>query len=173
MIWAQFDQLEAFRMLTPKWAIAPKSGEGAAENGGRVNRCGVAALYLSLDPGTAIREYQQDDPLVPPGTLVSYRITVDRLLDFRGGFQSDQWPMVWEDFFRDWRSILLDQGVEPPSWAIGDDALKAQAQGIVFASQAAPGGVNLVLYAEALTAADVVQVFDPQGALPKNQKSWE
>ena len=122
MIFTDFAQSEAFRMHAPKWAFAPTSGEGAAQHGGRVNRPGVAALYLALDSGTAIREYQQDDPLVPPGTLVSYRITVDRILDFRGGFQSDQWPPVWEDFFCDWRSILLDQGVEPPSWAIGDDA---------------------------------------------------
>jgi len=30
--------VEAYRMHTPKWAFDPKSGAGAAQHGGRVNR---------------------------------------------------------------------------------------------------------------------------------------
>jgi hypothetical protein len=36
---------------------------------------------------------------------------------------------------------------------------------------AAPG-VNLVLYVDRFDADDVIEVFDPSGALPKNQDSW-
>ena len=157
-------------MHTPKWAVDPKSGAGAAQHGGRVNRRGLPALYLSLEPNTAILEYQQDDPLVPPGTMVSYRVDVDPIADFRAGFSS-AWPAVWQDFFCDFRAILLS-GVEPPSWDIGDDALRQGAKGIAFASRRAVGGFNLVLFTDALAATDVLDVFDPHGALPKDQKSW-
>jgi len=45
-----------FRAHTPKWASQPTSGAGAALKGGRFNREGVGALYLSLDEITALRE---------------------------------------------------------------------------------------------------------------------
>jgi RES domain-containing protein len=53
---------EAYRMHVPKWAVAPTSGAGAGTYGGRANRIGVEALYLSLDALTALAEYQQTSP---------------------------------------------------------------------------------------------------------------
>ena len=49
-------------------------GHGAATHGGRANRTGTLALYLALEPETAVCEYQQLSPLMPPGTLVSYTV---------------------------------------------------------------------------------------------------
>ncbi|MEM5389851.1 hypothetical protein VSR68_40975 [Paraburkholderia phymatum] len=49
---------------------------------------GLNALYLALDVDAAVREYQQISPLMPPGTLVSYQLTVDPIVDFTGGYQS-------------------------------------------------------------------------------------
>ncbi len=40
------------------------------------------------------------------------------------------------------------------------------------ASKLAPGGLNLVIYNDMLVAEDTLQVYDPTGALPKNQDSW-
>ncbi len=54
-----------FRAHTPQWASRPASGAGAASKGGRFNRPGVGALYLSLDELTALREYQQTSPFLP------------------------------------------------------------------------------------------------------------
>jgi RES domain-containing protein len=71
MILTQLENLSAYRMHLPRWAVAPTSGAGAAKHGGRVNRPGVAALYLALDIETAVKEYQQVSTLLPPGTLVS------------------------------------------------------------------------------------------------------
>jgi RES domain-containing protein len=48
-----------YRYLTPKWAFVPTSGAGAALDGGRFNRPGVEALYLSRAPQTALEEYRQ------------------------------------------------------------------------------------------------------------------
>ncbi|ENR01138.1 hypothetical protein H721_02578 [Brucella ovis IntaBari-2006-46-332] len=45
------------RYLTPKWAFLPISGAGAAADGGRFNRPGVEALYLSVSAQTALEEY--------------------------------------------------------------------------------------------------------------------
>ena len=42
------------RFLTPKWAFVPLSGVGAAIDGGRFNRPGVEALYLSRTARTAL-----------------------------------------------------------------------------------------------------------------------
>ncbi|RUW26547.1 RES domain-containing protein, partial [Mesorhizobium sp. M1E.F.Ca.ET.041.01.1.1] len=47
------------RYLTPKWAFLPISGAGAAIDGGRFNRPGVEALYLSRSAQTALDEYKQ------------------------------------------------------------------------------------------------------------------
>ena len=54
----------AYRLHTPKWAVAPTSGAGAADHGGRANRPGVAALYLALEAQTAIDEYRQVSTLL-------------------------------------------------------------------------------------------------------------
>lgn len=87
MILTALDLTEAYRMHVPKWAVAPTSGAGAAKHGGRVNRPGVAALYLCLDSETAVKEYQQVSTLLPPGTLVAYRVSAAPVVDFRGGFE--------------------------------------------------------------------------------------
>ena len=83
MILTELGALTAYRMHTPRWATAPTSGAGAAAYGGRANRPGTQALYLALEPETAVREYQQLSPLMPPGTLVSYAVRVSPVVDFR------------------------------------------------------------------------------------------
>ncbi len=92
--------LPCYRLHTPKWAITPTSGTGAATQGGRANRKGLEALYLSLEPATAVAEFQQGSSFLPPGLLVSYSLTLDRVIDFTGGYQAD-WPPIWKDFFCD------------------------------------------------------------------------
>lgn len=71
--------------------LRPTSGAGAATHGGRANRPGTHALYLALEADTAIREYQQMSPLMPPGTLVSYTVSSRAVVDFRRGYD----PTVW------------------------------------------------------------------------------
>ncbi len=172
MILLDLGPMTAYRMHTPKWASAPTSGAGAAAHGGRANRPGVLALYLALEPQTAVREYQQLSPLMPPGTLVSYTVRLAPVVDFRGGYDRQRWAELWEEFHCDWRELWFNQRVEPPSWVLGDEVLSAGAKGILFASKLAPGGTNLVVFTDALSSEDLLQVYDPTGALPKNQDSW-
>ncbi len=55
-----------WRVMAPKWSSSPNSTTGATYHGGRWNRPGCAALYLSevfsagLPVATAWAEYQQD-----------------------------------------------------------------------------------------------------------------
>lgn len=72
-------QARFWRMLAPRWAFAPLSGEGAARAGGRWNERGQPAMYLSADHATAIAEYQQHLPR--PGTLTAYDVDAVSILD--------------------------------------------------------------------------------------------
>ena len=172
MILTELGPLTAYRKHTPRWATAPTSGAGAAAHGGRANRTGTQALYLALEPETAVREYQQLSPLMPPGTLVSYTVRVAPVVDFRAGYDGARWSELWEEFHCDWRELWFNQRVEPPSWVLADEAIAAGAKGILFVSKVAPSGLNLVIYNDMLTSDDALQVYDPTGALPKNQDSW-
>jgi RES domain-containing protein len=172
VIFTALGPITAYRMHSPRWASAPTSGAGAAAHGGRVNRPGTAALYLALEAQTALQEYQQLSPLMPPGTLVSYTAQLARVLDFSAGFDAARWPALWEEFYADWRELWFNQRVEPPSWVLGDEAMAAGAAGLLFASALVPGGRNLVVFNDCLTAADTLRVYDPAGELPKNQDSW-
>lgn len=173
MILTALQTLRAYRMHTPKWAIQPASGAGAAKHGGRLNRIGTEALYLALDVETAVAEYRQRSMLMPPGLLIEYRITAQPVVDFTGGYTPDQWPPLWQDFHCDWRALWFDQRVEPPSWVIGDEVLAQGGKGVLFASPMRPGGVNLVLYPSQMEAADRVDWHDPGNDLPRDQRSWE
>nr|WP_328807307.1 RES domain-containing protein [Paraburkholderia elongata] len=99
-------------------------------------------------------------------------MTVAPVVDFRQGFRSAVWAPLWEEFFCDWRQLWFNERIEPPSWVLGDEAIAAGAKGILFPSTIAAPGVNLVLYVDRFDADDVIEVFDPSGALPKNQDSW-
>ena len=172
MILTELGTVTAYRMHTPRWATAPTSGAGAAAHGGRANRPGVAALYLALESETAVREYQQLSPLMPPGTLVSYTVRLAPVVDFRAGYDPTRWSDLWEEFHCDWRELWFNRRVEPPSWVLADETLAAGAKGILFGSGLAPGGTNLVVFNDMLATDDRLQVYDPTGSLPKNQDSW-
>ena len=162
----------AYRVHVPKWSHAPTSGAGAAEHGGRLNRPGVPALYLALDEATALAEYKQLSPLLPPGLLVSYEVQVRNVVDFSGGHSGD-WDELWQELHCDWRRLWFNERVEPPSWLLGDMTLEARGTGILFPSQINPSGTNLVLFTEALAEDDMLKVYDPDGRLPRDSSAWE
>jgi RES domain-containing protein len=119
-----------------------------------------------------MREYQQLSPLVPPGTLVSYTIQVEKVVDFRGGYIAGAWSPLWEEFYCDWRDLWFNKRIESPSWVLADEVIEAGACGLLFRSMVAPGGTNLVVFVDSMRSADKLEVYDPAGALPRNQDSW-
>lgn len=169
MIMTEIDSV-AFRVHDPKWGYMPVSGLGAGLHGGRANRPGLNALYLSLDLETALAEYKQTDFLLPPALMVCYQVKVAPVADFRFGV-TDDLNELWQDFYCDWRRIYFNENIEPPSWAIGEQVLADGGKGILFGSKLT-GGTNLVIYTESLTSDDKIVPYDPDHALPKNQDSW-
>lgn len=161
-----------FRMLTPEWSFLPTSGAGAAKDGGRFNRPGVEALYLSRSEQTAIAEYKQDDILVPPGTLATYLVTAPKVVDFAGGYVVGDWPEIFAEAICTWKWISRVQKKVPPSWIIGDNLVRSGYHGLLYPSIRDPGGTNLVLFSANLDKDCSVVVHDPNGRLPRHRASW-
>jgi RES domain-containing protein len=150
-----------YRMHTPRWAVMPTSGAGAAKHGGRFNRPGVPALYLADTTETAIAEYKQDLTLMPPGTLVQYELSLSATI-LVDEYEREGWDSIWEDWNCEWRKLALE-GTEPPSWLMGDIAIESGANGILFPSTKQAGGRSLVVYTELLGPNDVLRAVDPRG----------
>jgi len=161
-----------YRAHTPEWASRPTSGAGAARKGGRFNREGVEALYLSMDEVTALREYQQTSPFLPPATICSYTASLQNLVDLRQLSHGDPWDDLWHSWQEDWRHLRFDLRIEPPTWVLGDLVLAAGHTGIIFPSMANPGGINLVVFNERIKGDNRIEVNDPHGRLPGDRSSW-
>lgn len=160
------------RYLTPKWAYQPLSGAGAAVDGGRFNRPGVSALYLSRTPNTALEEYRQGASVVPPATIAAYLVSLGDVADLSAGYDPAEWSADWAEWDCDWRRIARIERKTPPSWRIGDSLITAGSRGLLFPSLLHPGGVNLVVFNANLASTDSLAVHDPDGRLPRDQSSW-
>lgn len=161
-----------YRFHSPQWASLPISGAGAARHGGRFNRIGSEALYLSADVPTALAEYMQEASIPQPGTLVAYQLDIDGIIDFSAGFAVGRWPAGFAEFACDWKDIAHVQHLTPPSWEIGDLLVGEGHCGLLFPSTRRLGGVNLVLFTANLAATDRIAPYDPNTSLPRDQSSW-
>lgn len=109
-----------YRAFSPRWAHRPESGAGAALAGGRFNRPGIEARYLALESETALTEYRAESPLLPPATLVSFRVSADPIVDFTRGYTPATWSSIWAEAACNWKHLSMLDDIEPPSWVIGD-----------------------------------------------------
>lgn len=160
-----------FRVLTPRWSHQPLSGAGAAMHGGRFNRPGLEALYLAREAVTALAEFKQDNTFLSPGTICQYAASELRVVDITAGYASG-WDALWQDHDCDWRELLFNQRVQPPTWDMGDEAILAGCAGILFPSRSHPGGVNLVVFNSSILGPEFLRVLDPNHELPRDQSSW-
>jgi RES domain-containing protein len=154
-----------YRVIVPQYAAAPKSGMGAARQGGRFNRQGQEALYLSANANTALAEYKQDNPWLRPGTICTFFVGELHLADLSAGYDPGQWTSLWADFAVDWREQWFGKGIEPPTWYMADDVVAAGLDGLLFPSQALPGNTNLVIYDSSARPDAQLSVYDPGGLL--------
>ncbi|WP_298958483.1 RES family NAD+ phosphorylase [uncultured Methylobacterium sp.] len=173
MIVTRFETERVFyRFLTPRWSHQPLSGAGAAVNGGRFNRPGIEAVYLSTEPETALAEIRQGASIAPPATLAAYRVKAEDIADFSNGFDPAIWAAAWSGWNADWKYIARIERRTPPSLSLADDLITAGRRGLLFPSTRRAGGINLVLFPANLTVADRIAVHDPHGELPVDQSSW-
>jgi len=157
------------------WSYDPLSGNGAKKHGGRFNRPGCAALYLSLDLTTAWMEAQQGFPFKPqPMTLVAYEIDCAKIADLNDehllasmGSSTQELGCAWED--------LATQNQEPPTWRLAEQLRALDVAGILvrsFASGCTTKNQNLVLWRWSDSEQGNVRVIDDFGRLPKTLESW-
>lgn len=150
-------------MLSLRWQGEPLSGEGAARFGGRWNRPGQPALYLSADHGTAVEEYHQS--LVRPGTLCGFDVTSDAMIDVRDHADTATCLCAW-------RSIWQMERQDPPTWPFVDRWIEQGAHGALFPSAQRRGGVNLVLWRWNVADGQGARVepVDPDGELARHRQ---
>lgn len=164
----------AYRGHNPRWSFAPLSGAGAAVHGGRFNPKGVEALYLALSPQGAFLEATQGFSYkFNPLTLCSYDVDCDTILDLTDAAELAAHGVSTAMLQAPW-ALNLSENTRPQSWRVYDALVSAHAGIVVpsFAHNATPEMKNLVLWrwSEALPLR--VSVHDPQGDLPRDQRSW-
>jgi RES domain-containing protein len=164
-----------FRAHDPAWSFTPLSGVGAAMTGGRFNRKGEAALYLSLDVITSIGECTQGfSHRLQPLTMCEYDVDCEDVADFRDDAARLQHGVSRNELGCAWLTYLL-AGKEAPSWLAAARMQAAGHSGLIvpsFVPGASDANLNLVLWKWGPDLPHKVSVYDPGGRLPKNQLSW-
>jgi RES domain-containing protein len=137
-----------YRALNPIYAREPLSGAGAQKYGGRFNAKGVAALYTSLAPITALREANQVGNLQPT-TLVCYEADIERIFDTRNLSEIAKRGITPNHLSAaTWRDEMRTKGVSQ-SQVFANTLIKEGYHGILVRSFAAGADVseaNLVLW---------------------------
>ena len=166
----------AYRAHDPRWSFKPLSGDGAAVHGGRFNPKGTPALYVALDPMTAIKEAAQGFAhKFEPCVLCTYEIDCEDVVDLRSEKQRRAAGIGEEEMACPWFADAAARR-EPASWRLARRLIADGAAGLIapsFAPAAIAGDANLVLWDWGARAPHKVAVFDPSGRLPKNKLSWD
>jgi RES domain-containing protein len=158
---------QCWRILAPKWAHAPLSGEGAARFGGRFNPRGTPALYLSETIDTAFAEYQQE-LLIRPGTFCAYQLKVAGIVDLCDPLLCEEIGANRDILLSPWKEILLVQKREPPTWKLSIQLLSQGFAGVRVPSAQRADGINLVLWRWNDDPLRQVAVLDPNHELPRH-----
>jgi RES domain-containing protein len=129
-----------FRVLKPRYAHEPLSGEGARLVGGRFNRPGRAALYLSADPQTAYAEYTQT-LYDRPGLMCSYEVDLAPVVDLTDAEILAALGVSVADLAGRWLGIP-----DPPSQRLSERLIAEGWSGALYRSAQRPEGTNLVAW---------------------------
>jgi RES domain-containing protein len=164
-----------YRAHDPRWSFTPLSGAGAALHGGRFNPRGTEALYLSLSILTAVKEANQGFAFkIAPCVLCSYEVDCEDIADLSSeesrAFHSVDFDELACAWFAD-----ASVGAEPSSWQVARRLIEAGHAGVLvpsFAPGAEEEDRNMVLWRWSDRLPHRVAVFDPDGRLPKDQRSW-
>jgi RES domain-containing protein len=142
-------QAVVYRALNPVWVGDPLSGEGARRYGGRFNPKGMAALYCTLDPVTAVREVSQIGQPLQPTILVSFQADIDPVFDATDPVQLSGQGVAPADLAADdWRAHMA-AGREAPTQVFARRLVQAGYAGMLapsYARLAPPQARNLILW---------------------------
>jgi RES domain-containing protein len=112
--------------------------------------------------------------MIPPCTLCSYEVDCADVVDLRTDVGCAVHRIKPSDMDCDWRAYIGNER-EPPSWNLARRLISEGHAGILvrsFAPKTANADQNLVLWKWSDRPPHLVNVFDPNGGLPKNQSSW-
>jgi RES domain-containing protein len=142
-------QAVVYRALNPVWVKDPLSGEGARRYGGRFNPKGLAALYCTLDPVTAVREVSQIGQPLQPTILVSFQADIEPVFDATDPVQLSGLGVTPADLAADdWR-VHMAAGREAPTQVLARRLAQAGYAGMLapsYARLAPPQARNLILW---------------------------
>ena len=126
----------AYRAHDPRWSFKPLSGEGAAVHGGRFNPKGTPALYLALDPMTAIKEANQGFARkFEPCVLCAYEVDCDDVVDLRSEALRAAAGVAAADMACAWFAEAAARRT-PPSWRVAKRLIAEGAAGLIAPSYA-------------------------------------
>lgn len=132
--------LRTFRVVPPRWAHAPLSGEGARLHGGRYNPPGQAAFYSSLDPHTAYAEYTQG-LYDRPGLLCAFDIERAHIVNLTTPAGLERAGLTQNDLEARWAGLT-----DAPTQLAAMRLLAEAVDGLLYASLQHRSGRNLVLW---------------------------
>lgn len=165
-----------YRGHDPTWSFTPLSGEGAAKSGGRFNRRGKPALYLSLDIMTSVSECTQGlTQRLMPLTMCEYEVDCEPVADLRDEDGRNQHGVTMAELGCAWLRHLRD-GEDAPSWVVAERLENDGFAGMLmpsFVPNATPANCNLILWRWGPDLPTRITVFNPTGRLPKDQLSWK
>lgn len=147
-------QRTLFRATTPYWIDSSLARQEAARLGGRFNRPGRAALYMSFDPITALDEARV---LGGPSGLELFAIDVDTapVFDARDDIQLSRYGTCLSDLAdHAWAMAMYRDGMSPTQ-IFSERVIEAGYSAMIFPSFVASSridGINLVVW-----SCDIVQ----------------
>ncbi len=163
----------AYRALNPYWSHRPLSGDGAALHGGRFNRVGQPTLYLAASAGGALREATQNLSPHSPLTICAYLLDIEDLVDLTQDKVLRRYGFSQADLACDWKGDLSSARM-PGSHRVVDILTSERKAGILvpsFAPGASAEDRNLVLWKWGPDLPHRIDVYDPEGRLPRDQRS--
>jgi RES domain-containing protein len=160
-----------FRSCTPKYANESDllTGQGSRRTSGRWNPGGIAVVYASLTPETAMAETLAHNRYygIPiedamPRTFVGIEASLQAVLDFRLGFVRQRIQVSLERILTvDWREEVR-AGRQPITQTIGRAASEIALEGLIVPSAADPSGQNLLVFPHNCRSDTTMRVLYPE-----------
>jgi len=157
-----------YRSTSPRYATSSDlvSGAGSRLHGGRWNPVGVAAVYGSFTPETALAEtlahcryYGLPVHAAMPRTFVAIEFVLSKVLDLTRGRNRQNLGVSQQRLLEcDWRAEM-QRGLLPLTQQVAVAAFKAGLEALLVASAADPAGKNLIVFVDRLQAGSRLAVI--------------
>ncbi len=160
----------AYRSTTPGYANVDDliTGEGSRLHGSRWNPPGIAAVYASFTPATAMEEslahfryYGIPFHAAMPRVFVAIKAQLSKVLDLTEGVNRQRLQIAESRLLGcDWRKDMAG-GSDALSQRVGRAAKAAGVEAVVVRSAEYKNGRNLVVFPENLRKSSQLTILDP------------